>query len=138
MAEPATNPSLVATGVDSFASPYGFADTLERLENTLRARGIDIFAKIDHAAAAAKVGLSMPSTVVLIFGNPRGGTPLMLLNPLVALDLPLKLLVREDDAGQTWVSSNARDYLAHRYAIPADQAKPLSVVPDLVAAALGS
>jgi uncharacterized protein (DUF302 family) len=127
----------VGQGVESFASPYGFTDTLDRLENTLRTKGIEELARIDHAAAAAKVGLSMPSTVVLIFGNPRGGTPLMIENPLLALDLPLKVLVREDDSGQTWVSCNSRGYLAQRYGLPADQDAGISGVPDLIAAAIG-
>src|SRR4051812_10903549 len=97
MEESLTVSSPTAQGVESFASPYGFAETLDRLEATLRAKGIDVFAKIDHAAAATGVGLSMPPTVVLVFGSPRGGTPLMLEQPLLALDLPLRVLVREDD-----------------------------------------
>jgi uncharacterized protein (DUF302 family) len=128
--------SPIGRDVESFASPYDFPDTLQRLENTLRAKNIAVFAKIDHAMAAMEVGLAMPPTVVLIFGNPRGGTPLMLENPLLALDLPLKLLVREDGSGQTWVSCNAPDYLARRYNIPTDLAAAISVVPDLVAASL--
>jgi uncharacterized protein (DUF302 family) len=129
--------SPVALGVESFASPYGFAETLDRLEATLRTKGVEVFSRIDHAAAAATVGLSMPPTVVLIFGNPRGGTPLMLEHPLLALDLPLKVLVREDDAGRTWLSCNARDYLAQRYGFAADRAAAISAVPDLIAAAIG-
>ena len=136
MQEATPVPSPVAREVESFASPYGFAETLARLQSTLQAKGIEVFASIDHAAAAAEVGLSLPPTVVLIFGNPRGGTPLMLQNPLLALDLPLKVLVREDDSGQTWVSCNARQYLAQRYGIPTDQAAAISAVPDLIAAAL--
>jgi uncharacterized protein (DUF302 family) len=138
MHESSSVSSPVAQGVQSFPSPYGFADTLGRLEETLRAKGVEVFGKIDHAAAAATVGLSMPPTVVLIFGNPRGGTPLMLETPLLALDLPLKVLVRDDDTGQTWVSCNARNYLAHRYGIPADQAAGISGVPDLIEAALAT
>src|SRR3954466_14951437 len=129
MNESAALSTPVAQGVESFASPYDFADTLDRLETTLRAKGIEVFTKIDHAAAAAGVGLSMPPTVVLIFGNPRGGTPLMLKNPLLALDLPLKVLVRGDESGQTWVSCNDRGYLAQRYEIPNGQAAGISAVP---------
>src|SRR3954462_4657984 len=136
MADSTTDSSPVARDVASFASPYGFAETLDRLESTLHAKEIDVFARIDHAAAAAKVGLTMPPTVVLIFGNPRGGTPLMLQKPLLALDLPLKLVVRQDASGETWVSCNARDYLSQRYGIPPDQAAAASGVPGLIDAAL--
>jgi uncharacterized protein (DUF302 family) len=128
--------TLVARGVDTDASPFGFAATLHRLEETLRTKGLHLFAKIDHAAAASGVGLTMPPTAVLIFGNPRGGTPLMLQAPLLALDLPLKLLVREDAAGHTWVSCDAPGYLAERYGIPTEQAAGISAVPNLIAAAL--
>jgi uncharacterized protein (DUF302 family) len=138
MGESASVASPVAQGVESVASSFGFAETLDRLESTLRAKNVEIFARIDHAAAAASAGLAMPPTVVLIFGNPRGGTPLMLQNPLLALDLPLKVLVRADDSGQTWVSCNAPGYLAQRYTIPPDQAAAISGVPDLIAAALST
>ena len=136
MNESSPQETLVARGVDTVASPFGFAATLNRLEDTLRTKGLDLFAKIDHAAAASDVGLTMPPTVVLIFGNPRGGTPLMLQTPLLALDLPLKLLVWEDASNQTWVSCDAPGYLAERYGIPTDQAAGISAVPNLIAAAL--
>ena len=126
----------VARGVHTVVSPFSFTVTLQRLEDTLRTKDLHLFAKIDHAAAAAGVGLTMPPTIVLIFGNPRGGTPLMLQSPLLALDLPLKLLVREDSSGKTWVSCDAPGYLADRYGIPTDQAAGISAVPNLITAAL--
>jgi uncharacterized protein (DUF302 family) len=126
----------VPLGVVTKASAQPFDITLQRLEDELSKRGLTLVAKVDHAAAAEQVGLVMPPTVVLIFGNPRVGTPLMLETPLLALDLPLKLLVHEDAAGQTWVSCDAPGYLADRYGIPATRATGISGVSALVAAAL--
>jgi uncharacterized protein (DUF302 family) len=91
---------------------------VEFLTTTLHAGGITLFALIDHSGEAKKAGLTMPPTKLLIFGNPKGGTPVMLAAPSSALDLPLKILVSEDDAGHTWISYNATEYLAHRHNIP--------------------
>ncbi|MBB5190990.1 uncharacterized protein (DUF302 family) [Silvimonas terrae] len=84
-------------------SPVSFAETVSQLETAIKAAGMTVFARLDHAAGAASVGLHMPPTLVLVYGNPKAGTPLMLASPLFALDLPLKVLVRED-AGTTWVA----------------------------------
>jgi len=125
-----------ADGIASQPSPYAFAETVDRLEAMLRSRNITIFAKIDHAAEAAKVGLAMPSTQVLIFGNPRAGTPLMLAAPAIAIDLPLKVLVSQDPAGKASVSYNTASFLQQRYGLTEEQAKALNAVEGLVAAAL--
>ena len=85
------------------ASPDDFTRTLQRLEQTIEAAGLTIFARIDHAAAARGVGLTMPATTVLVYGNPRGGTPVMLAGPHLALDLPLRVLVREGGSGQVFI-----------------------------------
>ena len=84
-------------------SPLGFAPTLARIEAAIARAGLTIFARIDHAAGARDVGLSMPPTTVLVYGNPRGGTPIMLAAPRAALDLPLRVLVREANDGRVLV-----------------------------------
>jgi uncharacterized protein (DUF302 family) len=136
MTDAATAEAAAARGVVTVPSPFPFATTLDRLRAALRSHGLTLFATIDHAAAAADVGLPLPPTVVLIFGNPGAGTPLMQTTPLLALDLPLKLLVHADAAGRTSVSCDAPDYLADRYGVPPAQAAVLRGVPGLIAAAL--
>lgn len=107
-------------GVDGLvtkASKYSVADTMSRLEKVVEGKGFTIFARIDHEAAARKDGLTMPPTQVLIFGNPKGGTPLMLAAPTAAIDLPLKALVWQDDKGKVWLSYNTGSYLKERHHI---------------------
>jgi uncharacterized protein (DUF302 family) len=117
---------LLFFGGMAFAEPSGLvtkaakqpvAETAEQLEKILRGAGLMIFAVIDHAAAAEKAGLRMPPARVIIFGNPKGGTPLMLNAPTVAIDLPLKILVWEDAAGKPWVSYNTATYVAGRHQV---------------------
>jgi uncharacterized protein (DUF302 family) len=127
----------VARGVATIASAHGYATTLGRLQVAILAGGLSLVARVDHAAAAARVGLTMPPTAVLVFGDPRVGTPLMLEAPLLALDLPLRLLVQEDARGGVWVSCNDAGYLANRYGLPADRAVGVSRLPEFVRAALG-
>jgi|ERR1700722_17462608 len=95
-----------ATNLDAveYASSLSFAATLDRLTAAIEKAGMTIFARIDHAAGARDAGMAMPPAIVLIYGNPRGGTPIMLASPLAALDLPLRVLVREDAAGHTFVA----------------------------------
>src|ERR1700682_2463799 len=93
----------VVEGIVTRRSPYGFAEALARLDRALERRQLEIFARFDHSGAAGRVGLTMPDTQVVVFGNPKGGTPLMLASPLVALDLPLRVLVSED-GGHTVLS----------------------------------
>jgi uncharacterized protein (DUF302 family) len=113
-------------GVVSTASPYSVDETLKHLETMLEAKGIKIFARIDHSGEAAKVGMEMHPTKLLIFGSPKGGTPVMLAAPSSALDLPLKALVWEDDQGKVWISYNDPAYLQQRHGIPADLIKNLA------------
>ncbi|HVX03594.1 MAG TPA: DUF302 domain-containing protein [Rhodanobacteraceae bacterium] len=110
-----------SNGIVRFASPFSFAETVQRVLDTLSGHGIKVFATWDQRAEAAAVGLSMPPATLIVFGNPKAGTPLMLAQPESALDLPLKLLVLES-GGQVSVCFNTPDYLIRRHALP----EPLS------------
>jgi uncharacterized protein (DUF302 family) len=90
---------------------------MDRLEAEIRAQGMKIFARIDHAAGAAQAGLELRPTELIIFGNARGGTPLMQLAQTVGIDLPLKALVWEDTAGETWLSYNEPSWIAQRHGV---------------------
>jgi uncharacterized protein (DUF302 family) len=94
--------------------------TVDKLQELLRAKGIKLFALVDHSGEAETAGMRMPPTKLLIFGNPKAGTPLMLASPGIAIDLPLKILVAEDAAGAVWISYNSPDYLRERHALPAE------------------
>lgn len=131
-----TDPPTAAQGIVTKASPYGVRETLDRLEAAIRARGLEIFAHIDHGGNAARAGLTMQPAHVLIFGNPTAGTPLMVASPLLALDLPLKALIWQDREGRAWVSHNSTAYLADRYAIPSDLVKNIAGIDALIDAAL--
>jgi len=113
-------------GLIRVASPYSVPDTLKRLQTSLESKGLKIFAIIDHSGEAAKVGLEMHPTQVLLFGSPKAGTPVMLAAPSVAIDLPLKALVAEDDQGRVWITYNDPEYLAKRHGIPPDLVKNLA------------
>ena len=118
-------------GVVTRPSPYGFAETLARLRSALLRRQLEIFAWFDHSGAAKRLGLTMPDTQVVVFGNPKSGTPLMLAAPLVALDLPLRVLVA-DDGGHAVVSFLSPVYLAERYGIPPDLVKNITGIETIV------
>lgn len=107
-------------------SPRSVSETLERLRTILESKGLTIFAVVDHSGEAAKVGMQMKPTQLLIFGSPKGGTPVMLAAPTVAIDLPLKALVWEDEQGQVWITQNSPEYLQQRHHIPADLIKNLA------------
>ena len=113
-------------GLIRIPSRYSVPDTLQRLETLLESKGLKIFARIDHSGEAAKVGLEMHPTQVLLFGSPKGGTPVMLAAPSVAIDLPLKALVAEDDQGKVSVTYNDPEYLQKRHGIPPDLVKNLA------------
>jgi len=119
-----------ADGVITMASPRSVTDTVSRVTEMLEAKGVKVFAIIDHSGEAAKVGLELRDTKVVIFGSPKGGTPAMLATPLLALDLPLKVLVW-DDHGQTRVSHTAPSTLAARYGLSDELAAPLAVIGPL-------
>jgi len=105
-------------GIVTSPSRYSFSETIEKLEALLKEKGVKLFAIIDHSGEAASVGLTMPPTKVIVFGNPKGGTPLMLAAPSTAIDLPLKILVAEDSQGKVWLSWNDPAYLQQRHGFP--------------------
>jgi uncharacterized protein (DUF302 family) len=123
---------LPSNGMVHLESPYTFEETLNRLESTLRARGIAEFARIDHSGEAAKIGLKMHPTQVVIFGSPKAGTPLMVAAPTLAIDLPLKALIWEDAGGKVWVSYNTAEYLAQRHSVPAEMIANIAVTGPLL------
>jgi uncharacterized protein (DUF302 family) len=128
------------TGVDFTELPAGqpFTQTLDRLVAAIEAAGMRIFARIDHAAAAAGVGLSMPPTTVLIYGHPKGGTPLMMASPAAALDLPLRVLVREDADGHTFVSFHPVVAMLTKAGVPAALAERLAPAQAVLLKAIQS
>jgi len=124
-----------ANGIIAKPSSHSVDDTVENLKKILQAKGVVLFALVDHSGEAAKVGLRMPPTKLLIFGSPKAGTPLMLAAPSVAIDLPLKILVSEDAQGKVWVSYNAPEYLKERHGLPQDLLQNIAVVETLAAKA---
>ncbi len=130
-------PMIVAkeAGIINIPSNHSVDETVDRLENILQSKEITLFALVDHSGEAAKVGMKMPPTKLLIFGNPKGGTPLMLAAPSVALDLPLKILVSEDARGKVWLSYNSPEYLKERHGLPPDLLANIAVVETLAAKA---
>jgi uncharacterized protein (DUF302 family) len=116
-----------ANGIISHPSPYSVPETLDRLEAILRAKSITIFARIDHSGEAAKVGLAMPPTQLLIFGN-----PIMLAAPLSAIDLPLKALAWQDTAGKVWLSFNDPHSLQRRYDLSDEVLQPIANLEALI------
>jgi uncharacterized protein (DUF302 family) len=133
-----SNQAPSAPGVLSIRSPYPHAETLERLDAAVVARGLKVFASVDHSGEAKRVGLMMQPATLLIFGNPTAGTPLMVASPLLALDLPLRALVWQDRAGTVWASYTDPEYLAVRYEIPPDLVKNIAAIKSLILAALGT
>jgi uncharacterized protein (DUF302 family) len=123
-------------GLVQIASLYSVDETVKRLESVLAQRGVQVFAVIDHSGEAEKVGMKMRPTKVVIFGNPKGGTPLMVAAPSLAIDLPLKALVAEDDKGRVSVSYNSPEYLQQRHGVPEELIKNIAVVGALVAKAV--
>ena len=120
------------TGLITKSAENSVAETTERFAALLKAKGITLFALVDHSGEAEKAGMKMPPTKLFIFGNPKGGTPVMLAAPTIAIDLPLKVLVWEDAAGKAWVSSNDPGYLQSRHHVPGELVKNISVVEGLV------
>jgi uncharacterized protein (DUF302 family) len=108
---------MAADGLTTLPSSYGPRDTMDRLEAEVKAHGMVVFARIDHAAGATAVGLSLRPTEVLIFGHAKAGTPLMQSVQSIGIDLPLKALVWQDASGDTWLSYNDPDWLASRHAL---------------------
>jgi uncharacterized protein (DUF302 family) len=127
--------SAADNGIVSIPSNHSVDETVERLKGMLQSKGITLFALIDHSGEAEKVGMKMLSTKLLIFGNPKGGTPLMLAAPSIAIDLPLKILVWQDAQGKVWLSYNSPEYLKDRHGLPQDLLKNIAVVATLAAEA---
>lgn len=128
-------PSASDSGIVSLPSNHSVDETVAKLKGILQAGGVTIFALVDHSGEAEKVGLKMPPTKLLIFGNPKGGTPLMLASPSSAIDLPLKILVAEDAEGKVWVSYNSVAFLKQRHNLPDDLLKNIAVVEAVAAKA---
>ena len=122
-------------GIVNIPSNHSADETVDRLKNILRSKEIPLFALIDHSGEAAKVGLKMLPTKLLIFGNPKGGTPLMLAAPSIALDLPLKILVSEDAQGKVWLSYNSLEYLKERHGLPSSLLSNIAVIDTLATTA---
>ena len=123
--------TLAENGVVRIVCQHSVAETVAKLESILQAKNVKLFTIVDHSGEAEKAGLKMPNTKLLIFGNPKGGTPLMLASPSVALDLPLKILVAEDPAGKVWISYNAPSYLQQRHNLPAELLTNIAVLEVL-------
>lgn len=123
-------------GIISKASKYSVPETLDRVDALLRSKGIKIFVRVDHSGEAEKAGLKMPPTQLLIFGNPKGGTPVMLAAPTAAIDLPLKALAWQDADGKVWLSYNDPEYLKKRYGLTDDLIKTIAGTGSLIEQAL--
>src|ERR1700732_2110862 len=119
-------------GLVHVARSRSVPETLKKLQTTLEARGLKVFALIDHSGEAEKAGLKMRPTQLLIFGSPKGGTPRMVAAPTLAIDLPLKALVWEDGDAKVWISYNSPEYLQQRHNIPADLVNNIAGVGALI------
>lgn len=128
-------PASADNGIARIPSRHSVDDTVDRLQRFLRSKGVTLFALVDHGGEARKVGLAMRPTKLLIFGDPRAGTPLMVASPSVAIDLPLKLLVSEDEDAKTWISYNTPGYLEQRHGLPRELLQNIAGVETLAAKA---
>jgi uncharacterized protein (DUF302 family) len=123
-------PDQSTHGLFQLPSTHSFEETIGLLENTIQAKGLTIFARIHFSDDAAKAGLKMSATSLIVFGNPKAGTPLMIASPSLAIDFPLKILISQDDGGKVWVSYNSLEYLRDRHRIPSDLLKNIAgIVP---------
>jgi uncharacterized protein (DUF302 family) len=125
---------MTVSGLTTIPSSFSAKETADRLAAEVTARGMTLFARIDHAAGADAVGLSLRPTELLIFGHAKGGTPLMQASQTSGIDLPLKALVHQDEAGQVWLSYNAPGWVAERHGVGADLAR----VVEALAGAIGA
>jgi len=127
---------MQGNGLLQVASKYSVDETVQRFEAVLAERGIKVFVVIDHSGEAEKAGLKMRPTKVVIFGNPKSGTPVMVAAPTLAIDLPLKALIWEDDGGKVWISYNSPEYLQQRHGVPEELIKNIAVAGALAAKAV--
>jgi uncharacterized protein (DUF302 family) len=118
----------MGNGIIDVPSRYSVPETLARLQSILKEKNITVFALIDHSGEAEKAGLKMRPTQLLVFGSPKGGTPLMVAAPRLAIDLPLKALAWQDEEGQVWLSYNSPEYLQQRHGFPAELMKNIAVI----------
>jgi uncharacterized protein (DUF302 family) len=130
-------PAGAARGIVDTLSAHPFDATVARLEDLLRARGVTLFAVVDHAGEAKKIGLELPPTKLLVFGKPEAGTPLMQAARRSAIDLPLKALVWQDDQGRVWISTNSPASMLERHGLPANLGPVLAAAGAIAAAAAG-
>ena len=122
----------MASGIIDLPSDCSVPETLARLQSILKEKGLTVFALIDHSGEAEKAGLTMRPTQLLIFGSPKGGTPLMVAAPRLAIDLPLKALAWQDEQGQVWLSYNSPEYLHERHGFSAELLKNIAGIAALV------
>lgn len=122
-------------GIRSLSSRHPVDETVARLKNILQSKGITVFAIVDHSGEAEKAGMTMPPTKLVIFGNPKAGTPVMLAAPTAAIDLPLKILVAEDGNGQVTVSWNDSGYLQERHGFSPELTKNIAAAETVATAA---
>ena len=127
--------NLERNGIIAIPSNHSVDEIVDKLRSVLSAKGVTLFALIDHSGEAEKVGMRMPPTKLLIFGNPKAGTPIMLASPRSAIDLPLKILVWQDNAGKAWLSYNSTQYLKERHHLPDELLKNIAVVEALASTA---
>jgi len=124
-------------GIVSKSTLHSVDEAVVKLLQLLKAGGVTLFALIDHSGEAEKVGLKMRPTKLVVFGSPKGGTPLMQAAPTIAIDLPLKILIWEDAAAKVWISYNTPEYLAERHHLPPELLKNIAVIETLAAKAAG-
>jgi len=122
-------------GIVDRPANHSVDETVVKLKGILQSKGVALFAMVDHSGEAAKVGMQMPPTKLLIFGSPKAGTPLMLATPSIAIDLPLKILIWEDAQGKVWVSYNSPSYLQRRHRIPPELMQNIAVIEALASKA---
>jgi uncharacterized protein (DUF302 family) len=127
---------MQGNGLVRVASRYSVDESVERLKAIFAEKGLQVFAVVDHSGEAEKVGMKMRPTKVVIFGSPKAGTPLMVAAPTLAIDLPLKALVAEDESGKVWVWYNSPEYLQERHGVPADLVKNIAGAGGLVGKAV--
>ena len=125
----------MALGIIEGSSKHSVDETVERLKGILNAKGVTLFALVDHSGEAEKAGMKMRPTKLLIFGSPTAGTPVMLAAPSIAIDLPLKILVWEDDQQKVWMSYNSPEYLQERHGVPSELLQNIAVAAKLAAQA---
>ena len=126
--------ALQGNGLIDLPSKHSVDETLDKLRGILASKNITLFTIVDHSGEAAKVGMKMLPTKLVIFGNPKAGTPVMIASPSSAIDLPLKILIWEDDHGKVWITYNSPAYLQQRHNVPAEVLPNISVIEMLAKA----